>query len=219
LARDVAQTRDPKAREPEQAADVPKAKVSPIVAPAGTEGGEVSKADPSHGKVTDLTRAFELVAAMQRPVLNGPATSSKAPPPQPGGSEIKLRKKPTPPSPGPAKTLKADEHSTPASSVRPPRPVIAKQPPSHSPGQPLHYDISGTDKASGPKESRNELWWRLAEQDHQQKAALIQAKERELIDRAREVAAREAAVEALKGSVIQEGSGIVDELANNQRRQ
>ena len=51
------------------------------------------------------------------------------------------------------------------------------------------------------------------------KATVLAAKEKELIDRAEKLAARKAEVEALKGSVIDEGSGIAEGLVQTQRQQ
>jgi len=220
MAEAATTTRSLKARQPEPADDVPNVKACSIEKSAGASWGATSKADPSRGSVKEKAQVFEVVAALQKPVLNGPVAPSKASPPKPDGvPESKQRKMPTPPTPSAPKTRKTDEQGTPASSVRP-KPV-PKTPPSHPPSVPLRYDIAGGDQEMdpAPKETEQDLWWKLQEQDVTLKASVLAAKEKELIDRAAKLAAREAEVAALKGSVIDEGSGIAEGLIQTQRQQ
>ena len=67
-------------------------------------------------------------------------------------------------------------------------------------------------------DSAQELWWKIQEQDHNAKATELAALERSLIDKARELAEREAQIGALRGSVIDEGSGIANQLQWQQER-
>jgi len=98
-------------------------------------------------------------------------------------------------------------------------PPVPKQPPNHPPGTPQHFVIGRGLPTDGTTGEPDNLWWRLAEQECQQKAAVIEAKEKELIERAKELAAREAEVAAIRGAVINEGAGIAEELATTQRQQ
>ena len=84
----------------------------------------------------------------------------------------------------------------------------------------MRFDITQGESAPEPtKESEHELWWKIQEQDFNAKASELAARERSLIDKAIELAAREAEIGALRGSVINEGSGIVNELVLQQRQQ
>ena len=84
----------------------------------------------------------------------------------------------------------------------------------------MRFDITQGESAPEPaKDSEHELWWKIQEQDLNAKASELAAKERSLIDKATELAAREAEIGALRGSVINEGSGIVNELVLQQRQQ
>ena len=203
-----------KLNQPSQAGDVPKApEARSMEESARPSGDEASKADPSQGTVREKAQVFEKAAELQKPVLNGPVAPSKAPPPKPEGVPVsRQRKMPTPPTPVATKSRKTDEQGTPASSVRPA--PMPKTPPSHPPATPLRFDITQGESAPEPnaKESEHELWWKIQEQDHNAKAAELAAKERSLIDKARELAEREAQIGALRGSVIDEGSGIANQL-------
>ena len=85
----------------------------------------------------------------------------------------------------------------------------------------MRFDIAQGDAAPDPnaKESEHELWWKIQEEYLSAKASVLATKEKDLIDRATKLAAREAEVDALRGSVISEGSGIAEELVQKQRQQ
>ena len=90
---------------------------------------------------------------------------------------------------------------------------MPKTPPARPTATPLQFDMAQGESAPEPiKESEHELWWKIQEQDHNAKATELAAKERSLIDKARELADREAQIGALRGSVIDEGSGIANQL-------
>ena len=201
-----------KAKEPELADDVPNVKARSMEVPAGPSGDATSKADPSQGTVREKAQVFEKAAELQKPVLNGPVAPSKAPPPKPAGEPIsKQRKMPTPPTPEATKSRKTDEQGNPASSARPA--PIPKTPPARPTATPLQFDMAQGESAPEPvKDSEQELWWKIQEQDLHAKASELAAKERSLIDKARELSEREAQIDALRGSVINEGSGIANQL-------
>ena len=96
---------------------------------------------------------------------------------------------------------------------------MPKTPPTRPATTPLRFDIAQGESAPEPmKDSEPELWWKIQEQDHNAKASELAAIERSLIDKARELAEREAQIGALRGSVIDEGSGIANQLQLQQEQ-